>query len=278
MATVELRHAGPLAYREAPPVGEASGPAVVLAHGFPESSLMWVPLMERLAAAGRRCVAPDLYNLGNSQEAGTATFERNLEAFTALMDDLDLGEVAVVVHDWGGFIALAWACDHPKQVQALVISDTGFFSDGRWHGMADAMRGPDGEAIVEGLNRQGFGALLNGDGNAFSEAEIDAYWQPFEEGRGRRATLDFYRSMNFEKLAPWDGKLARLAVPALILWGAEDPFATMAAAKRFDRELPDSQLVAIEGAGHFVWDEEPERCAAEVVRFLGRDGRPAAGQ
>ena len=208
MAAVELRHAGPLAYREALPAGEASGPAVVLVHGFPESSLMWEPLMERLAAAGRRCVAPDLYNLGDSQETGPATFERSLEAFTGLMDDLDLGEVAVVVHDWGGFIGLAWSCDHPDQVKALVISDTGFFSDGRWHGMADTIRGPEGEAIVEGLDREGFGAMLNGDGNAFSQEVLDAYWEPFEEGRGRRATLDFYRSLDFKKLAPWDGKLA----------------------------------------------------------------------
>ena len=269
MAAVELRHAGPLAYREATPAGEAAGPAVVLVHGFPESSLMWEPLMERLAAAGRRCVAPDLYNLGDSDEAGPATFERNLEALTGLLGGLDLGEVAVVVHDWGGFVGLAWASDHPDQVTALVISDTGFFSDGRWHGMADAMRGPEGEALVEGLSREGFGALLNGDGNAFSEEVIDAYWRPFEEGRGRRATLDFYRSMDFEKLAPWDGKLAALGVPALILWGAEDPFATMAAAKRFDRELPHSELVAVEGAGHFVWAEEPQRCADEAMRFLG---------
>jgi haloalkane dehalogenase len=269
VASVELRHAGPLAYREALPAGEASGPAVVLVHGFPESSLMWEPLMERLAAAGRRCVAPDLYNLGDSEEAEPATFESNHEAFSSLMDGLDLGDVAVVVHDWGGFIGLAWVCDNPDRVRALVISDTGFFSDGRWHGLADAVRGPEGEALVDGLNREGFSALLNGDGNAFSETMIDAYWRPFEEGRGRRATLDFYRSMDFPKLAPWDGKLGGLTAPALILWGAEDPFATMAAAKRFDRESPDSRLVAVEGAGHFVWEEEPERCAGEVLRFLG---------
>jgi len=269
VAAVELRHAGPLAYREALPAGEASGPAVVLVHGFPESSLMWEPLMERLAAAGRRCVAPDLYNLGDSQETGPATFERSLEAFTALMDELDPGDVTVVVHDWGGFVGLAWACDHPEQVRSLVISDTGFFSDGRWHGMADAVRGAEGEKLIAAIDREGFGAMLNGDGNAFSEETLNAYWKPFADGRGQRATLDFYRSMDFEKLAPWDGKLAGLGVPALILWGAEDPFAIMAAAKRFDRELPDSRLVAIKGAGHFVWSEEPDRCGDEVLRFLG---------
>ena len=269
MAAIELRHAGDLAYREAVPAGEPTAPAVVCLHGFPESSLMWEPLMERLAGAGRRCIAPDLYNLGDSTETRPATFENSLQAFTDLMDELSLGDVAVVVHDWGGFVGLAWACDHPGEVEALVISDTGFFSDGRWHGMADAIRGPEGETIVAGLEREGFGALLNGDGSAFSEETLDAYWKPFAEGRGRRATLDFYRSLNFSDLAPWDGKIAALGVPALILWGADDPFAIMAAAKRFDRELPDSKLVAIEGTGHFVWDEEPERCADEVLRFLG---------
>ena len=269
MAVTELRHAGPLAYRERHPSGEPTGPAVVCLHGFPESSLMWEPLMEHLAGAGRRCVAPDLYNLGDSQETGPATFERTLDALTALMDELDLGQTTVVVHDWGGFIGLAWACDHPGQIADLVISDTGFFSDGRWHGLADAVRGPGGEDLVNGLNREGFGEMLNGAGSAFSKEKLDAYWAPFAEGRGRRATLEFYRSMDFEKLAPWDGKLAELCVRALILWGADDPFATMAAAKRFNNELPDSRLVAIEGAGHFVWDEEPERCAAEVLAFLG---------
>ena len=269
MAAVELRHASPLAYREALPAGEATGPAVVLVHGYPESSLMWEPLMERLAQAGHRCVAPDLYNLGDSEETGPATFEGNLEAFTGWMDELDLGEVAVVVHDWGGFIGLAWACDHPDQVKALVISDTGFFSDGHWHGLAETMRGPEGDKLIEAIDRQGFGGMLNGEGDAFSQEELDAYWAPFEEGRGRRATLDFYRSMDFEKLSPWDGKLAELGVPALLLWGAEDPFANMRAAERFDRELPDSQVVAIEGAGHFVYDEERERCADEVLNFLG---------
>jgi haloalkane dehalogenase len=268
VAAIELRHAGDLAYREALPAGEPTGATVVLLHGFPESSLMWEPLMVRLATAGRRCIAPDLYNLGDSTETRPATFEHSLQAFADLMDELALGEVVVVVHDWGGFVGLAWACDHAADLRGLVISDTGFFSDGRWHGLADAVRGPDGEGFVFGLDREGFGGMLNGSGSTFSDEELDAYWKPFAEGRGQRATLDFYRSMDFEKLAPWDGKLAQLSVPKLILWGAEDPFASMAAAKRFHRELPDSELVAIEGAGHFVWDEEPERCADEVLRFL----------
>jgi pimeloyl-ACP methyl ester carboxylesterase len=269
LAVVELRHAGPLAYRRAKPEGEASGPAVALVHGYPESSLMWEPLMERLAAAGRRSVAPDLYNLGDSQETGPATFQRNLDALTEFMDGLEEDEVVLIVHDWGGHVGLAWACDHPEQIAAMVISDTGFFSNGRWHGLADTLRGPDGEKLVQALDRQGFAGMMNGAGNAFSDEELDAYWKPFEDGRGQRATLDYYRSLDFSDLSPWDGMLAAIGAPTLILWGAEDPFAILRAGERFHRELPNSELVAVEGAGHFVWDEEPERCADEVLRFLG---------
>jgi haloalkane dehalogenase len=74
--------------------------------------------------------------------------------------------------------------------------------------------------------------------------------------------------MDFEKLAPYEGKLAELGVPTLLVWGAEDKFAPLSGAKRFVREIPGAKLIAIEGAGHFVFDQEPERTTREVVDFL----------
>ena len=255
-------------YRESLPGGEEAGDPVVLVHGFPESSRMWGPLMDALSAQGRRCVAPDLYCLGDSQDAGPATFERNLEALRELHGELGLGRVALVVHDWGAFIGLAWACENADLVSALVIADSGFFSDGKWHGMAEAMRSPQGEEIMAGIDRDGFAGLIRADGADFSEEDVDAYWRPFAEGRGREATIEFYRSMDFEKLAPYDGKLSELGVPTLLVWGTDDRFAPIAGAHRFEREIPGSRLVAIEGAGHFVFDQERERTVREVCTFL----------
>jgi pimeloyl-ACP methyl ester carboxylesterase len=273
VASVELKRDDVIAYREAVPDGEETGSPVVFVHGFPESSRMWEPAMEALAAAGRRCLAPDLYGLGDSTGDDAAqTFEHNLETFGAWIDALGLERVALVVHDWGGFIGLAWACEHPDAVEALVISDTGFFADGKWHGMAEAIRGEQGEQIVGALDRDGFAGLLRSGGDAFSDEDIDAYWRPFAEGRGQRATLDFYRSMDFEKLAPYEGKLGELGVPTLLLWGADDPFAPLAGAHRFEREIPGAELVA-EQAGHFVWDEQSQRCAEHLVRFLADKSR-----
>jgi haloalkane dehalogenase len=267
MCPAELRRASTLPYREAGALAAESGDPVVLVHGFPQSSRMWEPLIDALSAAGRRCVAPDLYGLGDSDNGAPTTFEGNLEAFERFLDELGLERVAIVVHDWGGFIGLAWACRHPDRVSALVISDAGFFADGRWHGMAEAIRGEHGEQIVAAIDRAGFEALLRSSGG-LDDADVDAYWQPFVDGRGQRATLDFYRSMDFSKLAEYDGGLAALAVPTLLVWGVDDEFAPIGAAHRFEREIPGARLVAIEGAGHFVFDQEPERCAREVVAFF----------
>jgi haloalkane dehalogenase len=270
VAPIELHRTAPVAYREAVAEdgGAADTAAVVCVHGFPESSLMWEPLLARLAERGQRALAPDLYALGDSDGFGPATFEHSLERFSAWVEGLELERVALVVHDWGGFIGLAWACDHPDRVAALVISNTGFFADGKWHGMAQAMRSDQGEEIVAGLDRAGFAALLQADGTPFDDAALGAYWAPFAEERGQRATLEFYRSMDFEKLARYEGKLAQIGCPVLLLWGAEDQFAPIAGAHRFQREIPGARLVAIDGAGHFVFDAERERCVAEVSDFL----------
>ena len=58
-------------------------------------------------------------------------------------------------------------------------------------------------------------------------------------------------------------------MPTLILWGENDEFAPVGGAHRFHKEIPGSKLVLVEDAGHFVYEDAPERCASEVIRFLG---------
>ena len=59
-------------------------------------------------------------------------------------------------------------------------------------------------------------------------------------------------------------------MPTLLLWGADDPFAPLASAHRFEREIPGSELVVLEGTGHFVVDDAPDRYAEALLRWLTR--------
>jgi haloalkane dehalogenase len=266
----ELREHDGIAYREALPAGAADdAPVALLVHGYPESSYMWRHVLSALADAGWRTIAPDLLGFGDTAVDPPSTWERQVEAIERLRTGLGIEHAALVVHDWGGLIGLRWACDHPGVATAIVISSTGFFSDGKWHGMAKALRTEgQGEQLVEAIDRDGFGAVLRQSSAGMTNEALDEYFKAYRDADRRRGQLELYRSGDFEKLQPYEGKLAELAVPVLLLWGEDDPFAPVAGAKRFEAELPDTRLVVIEGAGHFVVEDSPERYAREVVEFL----------
>jgi haloalkane dehalogenase len=267
----EAKRAAGLAYREAsPPAGEPRGTAL-LVHGWPQSSWMWRPVMEALAQAGWRSVAPDLVGFGDSPSDPPGTWERHVAALDRFHRELDLGPVALVVHDWGGLIGLRWACDHPDAVRSLCISDTGFFSNGQWHGLAQTMRTEgEGEQLLAGLDRDAFGALLRQAIPGVDDRALDEYWKAFTDDERRKGTLELYRSGDFETLAPYDGRLAELGVPTLLLWGGDDPFAPVAGAHRFAQEIPGAELVVLDGVGHFAPDQAPDRYSAALVDFLAR--------
>ncbi len=268
MSAGAVAHAAGLAYREALPDGERRGTALCL-HGWPESSYMWRAVLEAAAAAGWRALAPDLPGFGDSPAAPPHTWERAVEAVERFHAELDLGPVALVVHDWGGIIGLRWACDHPAAIRALSISDTGFFPDGRWHGMAQALRTPgQGEEIMAGITRDGLGAMMEQVAKGIDTAAVDEYFKAFSDRERRQGHLELYRSGDFAKLVPYEGRLAALGVPALLLWGEDDPFAPVAGAERFAAELPDTRMVVVPGTGHFVFDDAPDVTAAKVAAFL----------
>jgi haloalkane dehalogenase len=205
VATVELKRAGKIAYREALPESPSPQAPVLLIHGYPESSLMWRGILPPLAAAGRRAVAPDLPGYGNSPPFRPGTWEHHVDAVEQFRQALRLDRVVLGVHDWGGLIGMRWACDHPGSVGGLVISNTGFFPDGRWSAMAKTLRTPGaGEAALEGVDRDGLAVMLRAMGRGFDEEAIDEYSKAFTTEQGRRGQLELYRSGDFERLREAD--------------------------------------------------------------------------
>lgn len=274
MPGLELKREGGLAYREAPPEQSSGADPVLLLHGFPESSYMWRHMLPALAAAGRRAIAPDLPGYGDSPPDPPGTWERNVEAVERFRAALGLERVTLLAHDWGALIGLRWACDHPGAASAIVVAGAGFFPDARWHGMANMLRTPgEGERLVSELDRVGLTRMLRAVGRGFGDQAIEEYFKVFTTEEGRRGVLELYRSGDFaDKLAPYQGKLASLGVPMLALWGEDDVFAPPAGAYRFRKEVPGTEVVVIEDAGHFMFEDAPERCARKVVEFLGRAG------
>jgi haloalkane dehalogenase len=268
-----MKRAAGLAYRAS---GLEDAPAVLLVHGYPESSYMWREALPALERAGWRGLAPDLPGFGDSDPDPPGTWERHMEAIDRFVAELDPGPVALVTHDWGVLVGLRWACEQPERVNALVISDGGFFADRRWHDLANVMRTPgDGERLIAAYTREGFAEAMRGLSSGMSDRALDEYWKGFADDVRRQGHLDLYRSGDFEKLAPYEGCLTRLALPTLILWGAHDRFSTPKMGERFQGEIPESELRIFEDAGHFVWEDEPEGTIEALVEFLNRRVRAA---
>jgi pimeloyl-ACP methyl ester carboxylesterase len=261
-------NAAGMAYRSA---GDPSAPPVLLVHGVPESSYMWRHVMPALAGAGHHAIAPDLPGFGDSEPDPPCTWERQVEALDRFVRDLGLAPVALVTHDWGVAIGLMWACDQPGSASALVISDGGFFADREWHDMAKTMRTPgEGELLMASITRATFDAALRALSPGMTREALDEYWKSYADDAHRRGILELYRSGDFEKLNAYEGRLAALGVPALIVWGGQDQFAGVELAHRFQAELPGSELRVVEDAGHFVWEDAPEATTPALVEFLRR--------
>ena len=268
MLAPDISTAAGLAYREA---GDPGAPVTLLVHGYPESSYMWREALQQLGRAGHRAIAPDLPGFGDSPPDPPGTWEHHMEALARFVDTLELAPVALVTHDWGVLVGLRWACDHPDSVRSLTISDGGFFADRRWHDLANVMRTPEeGERLVASYTREAFDAAIRQLCKGIDDDALEEYWKGFAGEERRRGHLELYRSGDFDKLAPYEGRLAALGLPTLIVWGAEDPFASVRMAERFNGEIPGSELHVIEQAGHFVWEDAPQRTAAILVEFLDR--------
>jgi haloalkane dehalogenase len=230
---------------------------------------MWSQTLLALADVGYRAVAPDLAGYGDSIADPPGTWERHVDALERFRSAVGLDRPALVVHDWGVPIGLRWACDHPDAVGAFVISDGGFFADRRWHDLANVLRTPgEGEAFMENFTREVFDGALRAACPTMTNDALCEYWKAFADPKRRKGSLELYRSGDFDKLKPYEGRLRSLGLPTLVLWGAKDQFAGVAMAHRFHDELPDSKLVILDEAGHFVWEDEPQLAAQTAADFL----------
>ena len=265
---ISARHAAGLAYREA---GPPDGPAVVLVHGWPYSSYMWEPVLERLGAAGLHAVAPDLAGFGDSEPDPPGTWERHAASLERLRAELGLGRVALVGHDWGVSIALRWAASHRGDVSALVLPNGGAaLVEGHWHPVAEDMRQDgEGEAFMRYLGRELFDAGLRQISSAMTEAARDEYYKCVADWPRRACVLELFRSADPDELVPYVDEPARLGVPTLVLWGRNDDLAAMSVAEHFHRITPGSELIVLDHAGHALVDDAPAETAGAITDFLG---------
>src|SRR6202453_3426362 len=103
---------------------EGDGAPVVFIHGEPTWSFLWRALLRPVRDAGFRCIAPDLAGFGRSDkpvEIDWYSYDRHVAYTVSLLEELDLRDATIVVHDWGGPIGPRLAVEHPERIARIVI-------------------------------------------------------------------------------------------------------------------------------------------------------------
>ena len=267
-------------------VDEGSGPPVVLVHGNPTWSFYYRRLLEALPPLGLRAIAPDHIGMGRSEKPSASayphTLARRVADFGDFVDGLGLdGPLSLVVHDWGGAIALAWAVEHVDRVDKLMILNTGAFPLPPGKRMPWSLRAARlpavGDLLVRRLNAFSLGALVLGSGRHWVGTEARAgLLAPYDSPEHRVSVAEFVRDIPlsaadpaYAVLAHTESRLHLLSdVPTTVCWGMKDPVFDGTVLDHLLRFLPKAEVHRYADAGHYVLEDVPERIVPLATRLL----------
>jgi haloalkane dehalogenase len=252
------------------------GPPVLFMHGEPTWSFLWRRVIPPVRDAGFRCIAPDLPGFGRSDkptDISWYTYDRHAASVAALVDELDLRDATVVVHDWGGPVGLRVAVERADRIARLVILDTGLFTGHQK--MNDAWM--TFRAFVERTEDLPVGMLvrracLNDPGDEV----IAAYDAPFPNPASKAGARAFPLILPLSPDDPGAAAGARVLEalrgderPRLILWAEADPVLPLETGRRFAAALGAEVDHVIAGASHFLQEDAGPEIGRLIADWLG---------
>jgi pimeloyl-ACP methyl ester carboxylesterase len=252
-----------------------SGPAtaeeaVVFIHGNPDSSRDFDALV---ASTGRfgRAIAFDMPGYGRADDRPGLDYSTTGAArfVSRMLERLGIRRVHLVLHDFGGIWGLQWATGQLEALRSVTLLDSGVLIGSVAHPTALAYSTPGvGEAFVAVTNRAGFKALIDLQ-NPLPERFLDRLYDDYDRAT-RCAILRYYRSVtDADALGRRQAAILRPAdVPALVIWGARDPYVPATLARRQTQAFPHARVEVLPNVGHWPLAEAPAPTERLVTGFL----------
>jgi len=267
--------------------GARDGRAIVMLHGNPTWSYLFRKLIGPLAADGHRVISVDHLGFGRSalpDGPENYTIARHSERTAALLDTLELRDVTLLVHDWGGPIALPWAARRAEAIRGLFLLNT----------FAPQLPGPMGEqAAIRMLRSRLFGPLLvkgrdvsterflfkagTAHPESFEETTKRAYRAPHPDRRSRTPMLVFLREIPFTADHPVARSMqattaalkAHMASkPVAMAWGMRDVLFGEEVLDQWRQVFPHAQVHRLSDSGHFVPEDAPQELLGNLRDFV----------
>jgi len=259
-STVELTHGQTRYFRG----GE--GETVLLLHGvsFVPAALNWLPVAERLASSGFDVIVPDFvgWGPGGGLQQGYS-FAYLVDFVREFQDAVGVTSSHVVGHSMGGWIASIFAYESPDRVNRLSLVASGGIATRQLAMMVD-WQPPAPDEVSSEL------AFLAADG-----IDTAPYLEEAKARAASEASIAFYRNVKSHMSVPetreryqTSRRLSRVKAPTLVLWGSKDDVNDVRLAEESHALLPNSSLVIVPDADHYLPQKNPDVVADELVRFF----------
>lgn len=275
-----------------------SGPPIITMHGFIENGSYWgrTGVSGALAAGGYRVIDMDMRGHGRSvpgSERSSYSIESVADDIGKLADHLGLKRFHLLTHATGGMAGLRYAMDRSDRLLSLTSSDTASatipldkYCDPTWDDRP-VPADPDVVSVAEYNTRlleshRDFNHMIaclrqNIDSHQLSpffnrfnaNPDPERCWRWVEEiyaVNNPKTCADFAREFYVDH-DPHTAGLKRIACPNLVLVGEHDGYQRKPA-EQIARCVPQAELIVIEGLGHMIAIEDPERVTSIVLKFL----------
>jgi cis-3-alkyl-4-acyloxetan-2-one decarboxylase len=260
--------------------GPAETRPLLFVHGNPTWSYLWRRPIAELSGKGHRCLAFDHMGFGRSEKPprlSAYSLERHVDNALTVIDELDLRDVTLVAHDWGGPIGLGAMLERRDRLRALVLMNT-------WAWELPSFLPP----FLREFRTEGLGEILALGGNLFVESipggmtrrdpdpvMMEAYRAPFPDYWSRAGTLAFQRDIPLTErdrsarlMSSIHARLPGLDVPVLLVWGMRDPVFQPVFLDQWRELFPRAEIAELADASHFVVEDRPDAVTGAIEAFL----------
>jgi len=262
---------------------EGSGENLLMLHGNPTWSFYYRNLILGLKGS-YRCVVPDHMGMGKSDKPQDYpyTLSRHIDNLEKLADHLELDDITLVVHDWGGAIGMGFAVRHPERIRRLVIFNTAAFLSSEIPLGLSLCRIPGFGAIaIRGFNVFARGAIRWAcvKQERMTEEVRAGYLAPYDNFANRVANLRFVQDIPISPDSPSYSVIQHIEEnlklfrehPVQIIWGAHDFVFNDHFLKRWQEIFPQAEVHRMEDAGHYVVEDAHERILPLLYEFLQKN-------
>ena len=259
-------------------IGKKDGrDTIVMVHGNPTWSFYYRNLAKSLKE-NFRVIVPDHIGCGFSDKPQdfNYTLENHIDHLEALLEDLNLYNIHLVVHDWGGAIGMGFATRNPKKIKSIVFLNTAAFRSQEIPSSISICKLPwIGEKLVRNFNAFAWPATFMAVKKKLSPLIKKGYLLPYNNYKNRIATARFVKDIpldkdhpSYDELYKIETKLNTLTCPKLFLWGAKDFCFTTNYLKKWQEFYPDSQSIIYKDGGHYILEDEKDNVIKETNVFF----------